>query len=397
MDLLEDIGVLDLTQLFPGEYATLALADYGADVVKVERPGVGDVVRDREPTYKGDSRDHAVRNRAKRSLSVDLKSDEGRELFLELAGEADVVLESFRPGVVDRLGIGYDDVRAVNDGIVYCSISGFGQDGPRAEDAGYDLNFLAMSGLLSVMGPDPSESPVPPGLPFVDVGTGLTAASSILAALFDRERTGSGHHVDVSMAEVAASWGQLFPAPLFGDSPPQRGEQQYGNHPGNTVYETGDGEYVTVCAFDRTWGDFCRVIGAEALVEAGPDVDPDRYDEVRSEIATRIADRSREEWLAAFEEHGVAAEPVATLDEVPSLSQFRHRDFVQTVTYPDGEELPYYRLPVQVDGSVVTDRSLAPLLGEDSAEVLAAAGYTDEEIRSLTENGVIEVREREAK
>ena len=395
MKLLEDVRVLDLTQLYPGEYATLALADLGANVLKVERPGVGDIVRLREPTYKGDSRDHAIRNRAKDSLSLDLKSEDGREIFLDLAAEADVIVESFRPGVVDRLGIGYDDVSDVNEEIVYCSLSGFGQDGPRADDAGYDLTFLAMTGMLSTMGHDANEPPVPPGFPMVDVGSALTAAFSIVSALFARDRAGEGHYLDVSMAEVAANWGQLFPETFFDDSPPSRGEQHYGNHPGNTVYEAADGEHLAVCAFDRTWAEFCRAIGREDLVDAGPAVESERFGPIREEIATAIADRPRAEWLERFADRGVAAEPVVDLDEIPLNEQFTSREFVQTVTYPDGDEVPYYRLPLLVDDRVATDRTHAPRLGEDTDDVLEAAGYEREEIDDLVARGIVERRSRD--
>src|ERR671929_195422 len=259
---LEGIRVLDLSRLLPGGFCSLLLADFGADVVKVEDTGMGDYVRADEPAFQ-------ALNRGKRSIRIDLKHPEGRDVFLRLARDADVVLESFRPGVMDRLGVGYARLREENPRLVYCAITGHGQDGPFAARAGHDMNYLARVGLLDLTG-EPDGPPIQAAGQIADLGGGaLMAAFGILAALRERERSGEGQLVDVSMADGALSWLALVAAKYLADGQvPKRGSIELA---GRLVcyrpYACKDG-WVTLGALEpKFWQAWCRGVGREDLIE----------------------------------------------------------------------------------------------------------------------------------
>jgi len=394
----DDLRVLDLSTRIPGEYATLLMADLGADIVKVERPDPGGPIRQRdEPAFQGDSRTHAVRNRGKCSVVLDLKTDGGREGFLSLAEEADVVFESFRPGVVDRLGIGYEDVREVNPNVVYGSLSGYGQTGPYAKWPGHDANYMGVGGLLSTTGRTDSEPPRLTGVPMSDMAGGLCAAFMLLAAVHRRNQSGRGGYVDVSMTEVVAQWIHLlFPDVVFGDDPPTREEWNInGSHAGYNVYETKDGEYLSISALEpHFWAAFCEEIDLKQYADDYDHIGTDRAEEIHSAVSTALDRRTREEWMERFRENDIPAAPIHSLDEFEEDPQLSDREFTQQLSYPDGSELRYHRSPTLLSGSVLTDDSPAPLLGEHSATLLHEVGYTDEEIAKLERRGVIEVRSR---
>ena len=271
---LEDLRVLDLSRLLPGPFCSLLLADCGADVIKVEDTGIGDYARWSPPFHEGVEKSASgalflALNRNKRSIRVNLKSDEGRELLLKLAQDADIVLESFRPGVLDRLGVGYEALKAVNSGIVYCAISGYGQDGPYAQRAGHDLNYLATAGLLGLTG-DVGGPPVQSAAQIADIGAGsLMAAFAILAAIRERDRSGEGQSIDISMTDGSLAW-MVMPSAvaLAGGKPPRRGE---GELAGGLVcyrpYECKDG-WVSMGALEpKFWKLWCEGTGHEELIE----------------------------------------------------------------------------------------------------------------------------------
>jgi len=354
--------VLDLTRLLPGGYCTLLLADHGADVVKVEDTGAGDYARADPPSF-------AALNRGKRSIQLDLKSAGGREAFLRLAVEADVVVESFRPGVMDRLGVGYETLRGVNERLVYCAITGYGQDGPLRDRAGHDLNYLARAGVLALSG-DAGAPPAQAAVQIADVAGGaLMAAFGIMAAL----RTGEGQFVDISMTDGALSLLAMPAGQLLAGGPvPRRGDLVLG---GRLLcyrpYACADG-WVSVGALEpKFWAAFCRGVGREDLV--AHQYDPPGS-EAHAEVAAIIAARTRAEWEAFNAEHDCCVEPLLELDEALADAG----DMVA------GEGLA---TPVRLSATPASFAGAAPGLGEHTDAVLAAAGYGPDEIAALRAAG----------
>jgi alpha-methylacyl-CoA racemase len=390
---LEGVRVLDLSRLLPGGFCSLLLADFGADVLKVEDTGMGDYVRWATPYYEGaeDSAKSALflaLNRGKRSMRLNLKTDEGREVLLRAVRESDVVLESFRPGVLDRLGVGYEAMREVNPAIVYCAITGYGQDGPNRDRSGHDMNYLGLVGLLGLTG-DAGGPPVQAAGQIADLGGGaLMAAFGILAALRERDRSGEGQLVDVSMADGALSWlGMVAARYLAEDVVPRRGDVELA---GSLVcyrpYACADG-WVTLGALEpKFWQAWCRGVGREDLVEqqfARPG------SETHREVADLFLGRTREEWRAFASEHDCCLEPVLDLDEALDSELVRAREMVVELDQP-GARRPVRLLGVPVKLSRTpgdANRAPGPGLGEHTHEVLSALGYDAQQIAALLESG----------
>ena len=330
---LQGVKVLDLSRLLPGPFLTMILADLGADVVKVEEPRRGDYMRGFPPRGDGASGRYLSINRNKRSVTMDLKDDRERERFLRMAERADVVVESFRPGVVDRLGVGYAALSARNERIILCSISGYGQTGPYRDRAGHDINYLALAGVLGMSGQDPDGPPALAGVQIADLGGGaMWGAIAILAAIVDRERTGRGAHLDISMTEgalalLASEFGIVHAEP----SPPTRGTgllnggaARYG------VYATSDGKYLSVGALEPQFlGRLAAATGLE--LRPGPESDAD----LRRQLTRVIATRTRDEWARILAEHDCCCEPVLELDEVPEHVLHRKRGLFFEI--PEGD------------------------------------------------------------
>ena len=390
---LEGVRVLDLSRLLPGGFCSLLLADFGADVLKVEDTGLGDYVRWATPYYEGveDSAKSALflaLNRGKRSMRLNLKSDEGREVLLRAVRESDVVLESFRPGVLDRLGVGYEAMREVNPAIVYCAITGYGQDGPLRDRSGHDMNYLGLVGLLGLTG-DADGPPVQAAGQIADLGGGaLMAAFGILAALRERDRSGEGQLVDVSMADGALSWLAMVAARHLAEGVvPHRGELELA---GSLVcyrpYACADG-WVTLGALEpKFWQAWCRGVGREDLIEqqfARPG------SEAHREVADIFLARTREQWRAFASEHDCCLEPVLDLDEALDSELVRAREMVVELDQP-GAQRPVRLLGVPVKLSRTpgdANRAPGPGLGEHTRSVLAALGYGPGEIEALIESG----------
>jgi crotonobetainyl-CoA:carnitine CoA-transferase CaiB-like acyl-CoA transferase len=391
---LSAVRVVDLTQLLPGPYATQLLCDMGAGVVKVEHPEGGDPGRQfgDHPDADGAGYESSplfdVVNRGKRGVTLDLKRDEGRAALLEVAGDADVVVEQFRPGVVDRLGVGYDDVRAVNGDVVYCSVSGYGQTGPYSERAGHDLNYAGAVGLVDMTRHSTEGRPVIPGFPVADMAGGLFAALSVVGALLSRELgDGGGEHLDVGMADAVLSLSQVVagPAAAGGDRRPGR-TVLTGKYPCYDVYECADGRYVTVAALEeRFWEALCAAIDRPDLAGAHMADERVTRERVREELADVFASRPREAWLDDLADAEVMVGPVKTVAEAFEDPQFRARPVVQEI---DGL-LRRAAFPVGTSAGVERTEAPAPALGEHTDEVLREAGYTGEGIADLRAAGVV--------
>ncbi len=399
---LDGIRVLDLSRLLPGGFCSLLLADFGADVVKVEDTGMGDYIRWSPPFYEThppghDSAKSALflsLNRNKRSIRLNLKSEDGREALLELARDADVVLESFRPGVLDRLGVGYERMRERNPGIVFCAISGYGQDGPKRDASGHDMNYLGLIGLLGLTGERGGE-PVQAAGQIADLGGGaLMAAFGIMTALRERdgspERPGSGQGqlVDVSMSDGALSWLAMVAAAYFADGTvPHRGDLPLA---GSLIcyrpYECADG-WVSLGALEpKFWQAWCRGVGRDELIAT-------QFERPGSDAHAQVTEifkaRTRAEWEAFAREHDCCLEPVLELDEALDSELARAREMVVELEQP-GVKQPVRQLgiPVKLSRTPGTPARLpGPALGEHTEELLAAAGYTPEQVAAMLSAG----------
>jgi alpha-methylacyl-CoA racemase len=392
---LADVRVLDLTRLLPGGFCSLLLADLGADVVKVEDTGMGDYVRWAPPYYGSDDHQalgtrsalYLALNRGKRSIRLDLKQDAGREALLRLVREFDVVLESFRPGVLDRLGCGYEAIRGANPRIVYCPITGYGQTGPYTQRAGHDLNYLGLIGLLGLTG-EPGARPIQSAGQIADVGGGaLMAAVGVLAALRERDRSGEGQLVDVSMADGALSWLSMVAAAYFCDRRvPERGaEQLTGGFVCYYPYQAADGGWVTCGALEpKFWQRFCEATGHPELIEK-------QFERPGSEAWRQIAEvfssKTRDEWRTFNDEHDAMIEPVLDLDEALASELVREREMVVELDQPELGPVQLVGSPLKLSRTPADPARPAPALGEHTEGVLREAGFADEEIRALLGSG----------
>lgn len=406
---LEGVRVLDLSRLLPGGFCSLLLADFGAEVLKVEDTGAGDYIRWAPPYYEGaeDSAKSSLflsLNRNKRSIRIDLKNEAGREVLLRLVHEYDVVLESFRPGVLDRLGVGYERMREVNPGIVYCAITGYGQTGPKRNASGHDMNYLGLIGLLGLSGENDGP-PVQAAGQIADLGGGaLMAAFGILAALRERDGTpgragdssaaragsGEGQMVDVSMADGALSWLAMVAGQYFADGVvPRRGEQMLA---GSVVcyrpYECADG-WVTLGALEpKFWQAWCRGVEREDLIEQ-------QFEKPGSDAHAQVVEvfkgRTRAQWTQFATEHDCCLEPILDVDEALASDLVGEREMVVTLDQPgvpDG--VRQLGIPVKLDRTPGEHNRLpGPGLGEHTEQVLRAAGYSDEQVAELLGQGAV--------
>lgn len=381
---LAGVRVLDLSRLLPGPVATLHLADLGADVIKIEDAGAGDYARTMGDGADGTSWFFRAVNRNKRALTLDLKQAAGREVLQRLVARADVLIESFRPGVMDRLGVGYTTLAAINPRLVYCAITGYGQDGPWALRAGHDLNYIAQAGVLDETG----SAGGPPAIPSLQIGDllggAMTAVSAVLAGLLRARTSGEGGFVDVAMAESVLAH-NLFPlfALQAGGSPPPRGTDLLtGGHANYGVYRTADDRYMAVGALEeKFWQLFCDAVGRPAWKA--------RYAEtaspaLRTELEALFATRPQADWAALFAQVDCCVTPVLTLAEALDHPQARARAMSVSA---DG--MTQYAPPFKLSGWTFAVERTAPAAGEHGAELLAEAGYTPAEVAALRQSRIV--------
>lgn len=369
---LASIRVLDLTRLLPGPYCSMLLADFGAEVIKVEATDTGDYMRKFEPMIDEDSALFHSLNLNKKSICLDLKSEEGQMNFLRLAEGADVVVESFRPGVMERLGIGYEKLKSINPGIIYCSITGYGQTGPNAAEPGHDINYLSIAGLLDLMGGKDGK-PIIPAAQIADIGGGaLPATVGILLALFEREQSGRGQFVDIAMLDGVISWLQtILPGVLSGNTQPKRGEQQLdGGRACYAVYETKDSRYMSVGALEpKFWKGFCNVIGRQDFI---PLIEAPLHEQYRLkyEIQMIMSQKTQREWIAEFANVEACVTPLLTLEEMIRNPQVMAREMILRSTLPDFGEIRRIGIPIKLSETPGSFVSHAPKLGAHTQEIL---------------------------
>ena len=393
---LDGKHVLDVTTSIAGPYCAQILAALGADVVKVERPDTGDDGRAWGPPFwDGEGTMFLSANAGKRSLGLSLRDPRGRDVLLRLAADADVFLQSLRPGLADELGLGAERLRAANPRLVYCSVGAYGHTGPLAREPGYDALMQAAGGLISITG-EPGHPGVRVGSSLIDQGTGTWAAVGVLAALLERERTGDGGVVDVSLYETAIGYVGYHLAGYLADGTVPAGEgTRFPMVAPYQVFATRDGELMIAGGNDRLFRAICDVLGApELVVDPRFRTNPERVRN-RDVLVALLEDRLRTEdsatWLARFREAGVPAAPVADIRDVAESPQTAALGILQELDHPriDGLTLP--ALPLSFDRERAAHPSAPPDVGEHSAEVLREVGYTDEEIATLAEAGVTRV------
>jgi len=379
---LDGLRVISMAEQYPGPYCTLLLADMGADVVLVERPGTGDPSRG----PGGMSDFFAALNRNKRSIAVDLKAQEGREACRRLIAKADVFLEGFRPGTMERLGLGYDALKEANPRLVYCSLSGFGQSGPYRLRPAHDISFQGIAGLLANL-IDRGSFADRPGAAIGDLSSGMFAAIGILAALYARERTGRGQYVDVAMADGLVSWMTAALTPVINGS---RAFDLSGGA-GYGVYKAADGKYLTlsVALEPHFWRNLWRTVGRPDLAEISFIDRLQRNQELESILQEAFLTKPRDEWVEMLAAGDVPSAPVLSLEEVARDPQLRERGMIVEWEAPDGRKIGMVNHPLQFSETPASIRRPAPALGEHTDEVLREAGYGDDEVARLRKAGAI--------
>ncbi|TRZ64850.1 MAG: CoA transferase [Rhodocyclaceae bacterium] len=385
---LAGLTVLDLTRLLPGPAATLHLADLGAEVIKIEDTGAGDYARSMGFAGKPgeDSLFFKLLNRNKRSLRLDLKSARGVEVFLRLAGKADVIIEGFRPGVVDKLGIGYDVVKALNPRVVYCSISGYGQTGPWRERAGHDINYIATAGVLDQIGTK-GGPPVVPNFQIGDLlGGALTSLVGLLAAVIDARSGGQGRHVDVAMTDAvfAHAYSPLLMTLALGQPAPRGGDLLSGGFPCYGVYRTADERFLAVGALEpKFWALLCTTVARPDLAPFGL-AHGGKGAWAREELAALLAAQPLTHWTELFDAVDCCVTPVLTMTEAMRQVQLMARGMLVDV---DG--MSQFSPPYRLSDFAFGEARPAPAAGQDSHAILEEAGFGATEIADLRTAGVI--------
>jgi len=377
---LAGVRVLDLTRLLPGGFATAMLADLGAEVIKVEQPGQGDYMRWDDPKIGDESAHNWTNDRNKKSIALNLKDPNAVAALKKLAETADVVFEGFRPGVVDRLGVGYEDIKAINPKIVYCSLTGYGQTGPLVKEPGHDLNYAARAGITGITGPKDGV-PTLIGVQIADLGGGaLISIAGILAALYRAATTGEGDYVDVAMTDGAFAWTSIWMGDHFATGEvPKAGEMMLnGASPCYQVYECSDGKYLTVAAVEEQFFEVvCEVVGQ-------PELKSTQFESDKIDLWREIfLGKPRDEWLDLFKGHDACVGPVNDFAEAASDPQLTHREMIVDLERPGHGTFKQIGSPIKLKEHPAQIRTASPGLGEHTVEILSEAGLSPEEIDVL--------------
>ncbi|MBI2968547.1 MAG: CoA transferase [Bacteroidetes bacterium] len=379
---LTGITILDLTRLLPGPLCTLHLADLGADVIKVEDTGLGDYARFAPPLQKTTSSFFLALNRNKRSIAIDLTKENGKKIFMKLSETADVIVESFRPGVVKKLGIDYEAAKKVNPEIIYCSITGYGQTGPYRDKAGHDLNFISMAGILK------SEIPSIPNFQIADItGGALNAAMGILAALYQKKNTDKGQYIDVSILDGLLANNVTAVSDLSGKDFP--GGMLTGSLPCYNIYETADGRYMAIAAIEfKFWKIFCETVGREDLLSHHL-VSGGEAEKVKTELENIFRTKTLSGWTERFKNVDCCVSPVLTLPETAKNEQVMARNMVISEEHPSEGTVTQFNIPVKFSGFERDTSRPAPMHGEHTFEILTTLGYSQQEIDNLVSQNAV--------
>lgn len=388
---LEGIKILDCTRLLPYQYCTMMLGDLGAEVLKVEEPKEGDYGRwgDSARTYESDA--FVMANRNKKSIKLNLKQKKGKEILKKLASDYDVLMESFRPGVMDRLGVGYKDIQKVNPQIIYCSATGFGQTGPYRDKVGHDVNYLGISGILACTG-EQTGRPVIPGIPLGDMaGGGLFPALAIIAALLGRERLGRGQYIDVGQTDVLTSLNIRNLSEVLAQRKGQKARpvDLRGFSLCYNTFKTRDGKFIALGPVEaKFWQNFCQTVGREDWIPNHLSAYKEGTKETE-ELKELFAGKTQKEWIDVFKKVDVCFTPILTPDETLEDPHLKERGIITTMDDPKRGETLQIGFPAKFSDGLNFKRSPAPGFGEHTIEVLTTLGYTSEEIEIFKNDGVI--------
>jgi len=388
---LEGVKILDCTRLLPYEYSTMLLGDLGAEVLKIEEPLVGDYGRWGNSARSYESISFIMANRNKKSMKLNLKHETGKGIFKKLVSTYDVVIESFRPGVMDQLGLGYKEIQKVNPGIIYCSATGYGQTGPYRDKAGHDLNYLSISGILGCTG-EHTGRPVIPGVPFGDMaGGGLLPALAIIAALLGKERTGTGQYIDTGQTDVLTSFNVLNFAEVLTRKKMQEARllDIRGGMLCYNTFKTSDGKFVALGAIEpKFWRNFCKAVGHEDWF-SNRTLPYEDGSAATEELKDLFAGKTQKEWVELLEEVDTCFTPILTPEETLENSHVKERGIITTMDDPQRGETIQLGFPARFSDDLDFKRSPAPTFGEHTTEILTNLGYTSSQIESLQDDGVI--------
>ena len=391
---LKGIRVLDLTTLLPGPLCSMMLGDFGAEVIKIEQPKGGDLFRMAKPAFKDKNGSdtsgiYLLVNRNKKSLTLNLKTDEGKKIFYQLVESADVVLEGARPGVAKKLGVDYDTLREINPRIVYCSISGYGQDGPYALQSGHDANYLSYAGVLGMTARN--GVPTLPGVQIADVGGGTQMATiGVLLALMARQHSGQGQFVDISMLDGAVSWLPIIAAHLFvtGESPEPGKTKLTGRNACYEVYQTKDGGYITIGAIEaHLWANLCKYLGKEEFISWQNE--DDKQAVMFEFLKEQFLLRDRDEWNEILQKVDVCVAPVYSPAEVFQDAQVLHRKMIFEMDHPRLGKIKQLGFPIKLSETPAQAELPPPDLGENTDELLGTLGFSIDEIQNMRRQGIV--------
>jgi len=389
---LEGIRVLDLSRYLPGPFCTQILADFGAEVIKVEDPRGGDLGRTLTPVIEGESARFPTVNRNKKSITLDLKQPAGKDVFKKLVADADIVVDQFRPGVMTKMGLGYESLNAINKRIIYCAITGYGWTGPLKDAAGHDLNYLNLAGVTGMTGVYKGR-PAMSGVQIADIAGGtLYAVIAILLALASREKTGEGQFCDVAMLDCSisllaytlgewAGWGRL---PEMGNDVLTGGYACY------NVYETKDGKHVSLGAVeDKFWAQFCQKLDRAEYIKTQwkPDLQPDMQSDIREIMITK----TRDEWVEFFATDDICFTPVLTMEEMCNHPQVVARDMILKLTNfkGSGRDIPLTGVPIKLSATPGVAKLTFPALGQDTNDILQGVGFSESQIKEFKQQGIV--------
>jgi len=387
---LEGIKVLDLSRLLPFNYCTLMLADLGAEVLKIEEPEIGDYMRWMPPKLKKEGAIFLMANRNKKSMTLNLRDEKAKEILRTLVKEYDVLFESFRPGVMKKLGVDYDNLKEINPRLVFCSSTGYGQDGPYKDRPGHDMNYISVAGILEATGRH-TGAPVIPGIPIADMSIGIFSAFSILAGVIARDRTGKGQHIDMSMTDCMVSYNIANIANFIASrqSPGLEILGISGENPCYNVFKTKDGKFISQGNIeDKFWINLLKLIGREDLKEY-QFATGEKKEEVMDELQKVFLTKTRKEWLELFEGKDICYAPINDAEDMMTDPHVQHREMIKEMEHPIEGKVTTVGFPFKFSETPAEIKTPTPTLGQHTEEILKGLGYKDQDIKELREKKII--------
>ncbi len=386
---LEGISIIDMSRYLPGSYTSLMLADFGAEVIMIEPPGIGEPGRSNGPFIQGVSSRHLLLNRNKKSISLDFRKPAGQEILLKLIATADILIENFRPGFMTKVGLDYESLAKINPRLIFCSLTGFGQYGSYREQAGHDLNYISLSGILGLSG-STATPPDLPGIQIADLCGSLMAQNGILMALNARNHTGQGQYIDISFLDSAISMLPLVAAPYFAEGKSfKQGEHRYtGSMAWYNVYLTKDDKYISIGALEtKFWQQLCECLEVPEFIDIQFDLS--RQEAMKKRLAAKFASKNRDVWMEILQPLNLCVSPVYSISEVFNDLNTKEREMVFTVEHPELGAINQIGFPIKLSATPASYNKEAPGLGANNAEYLAGLGYTQEQIEALIEQHII--------